>query len=448
MYRVKACPPDGTLSELERRTQLPQLELTAFLAAVALFCSTLEYLIPKPLPFIRLGLANLPLMLSFPLLSWKSYLWLLLLKVIGQGFVNGTLLSYVFVLSVAGTATSGLFMRILWQAGGMERRYRRHRLKPEGETDRRTDVGSGTTERRSRQTVEECIPPVFSYIGISAAGALVSNCSQILTAQLMFFGNAIWVIAAPMLAAGLVTSVLLGWMANVYVGRSDWYASLLAGSGTPSRYRRIFESTGSWRPDARCVPVGIGLALLPAIFFQKSLVFLAVDALLAISLSVSVGRRFKPLPNLLVLVTMVLVHLCQPSGKVLWNFGWITLTEGALQEGLRKALILIGMVYVSQFMTVGKPDLPGKLGKLLAIQLAYFGAFSRSWRNEDDAQERRNLIDRIDGLLERVGTEDAHTPNTGRNGDTDRNMNRTWLIIGITILLVMYALLGIQCFSI
>lgn len=38
--------------------------LVAFFAALCLFLVAVEYAIPKPLPFLRLGLTNLPVILS------------------------------------------------------------------------------------------------------------------------------------------------------------------------------------------------------------------------------------------------------------------------------------------------------------------------------------------------------------------------------------------------
>ena len=46
-----------------------RLDLVAFMGALCLFFSTIEYLFPKPFPFFRLGLANLPVLLSFDLFS-------------------------------------------------------------------------------------------------------------------------------------------------------------------------------------------------------------------------------------------------------------------------------------------------------------------------------------------------------------------------------------------
>ena len=40
------------------------IALTALAAAICLFLAGIEYMIPRPLPFLRIGLANLPLLLA------------------------------------------------------------------------------------------------------------------------------------------------------------------------------------------------------------------------------------------------------------------------------------------------------------------------------------------------------------------------------------------------
>lgn len=399
----------------EQNKEAEKLELTAFFAAITLFCSTLEYLIPKPLPFIRLGLANLPLMLSFPFLSWSNYLWLLVLKIVGQGLVNGTLFSYVFILSIASTASSGIVMRLLWKIG-------------------RTDGR-----------------PVFSYIGISVAGALVSNCAQIFAAQLMFFGSTIWVIAAPMLIVGMVTSLLLGWLANSYHSSSQWYQALLERGIGPCRYTAVWRQDTKWKADIRCVPVLAGLLLLPAVFFQRSLWFLLIDTVLVVLLAISSGRRFRILPNLLIILSMVIVHILQPSGRVLWAVGGFMVTAGALQTGLHKALVLIAMVYVSQYMTSGKPNLPGKLGKLLSVQLAYFGEFSQLWKHDstveksEESDQKKTFFNRVDDLLVRVGMSAGPEVAKPDGTSTTNHWRKNVVIItSIIVFVIIYALLALQ----
>ncbi|MDO4507705.1 MAG: Gx transporter family protein, partial [Spirochaetales bacterium] len=57
---------------------------------------------PKPVPFFRLGLANLPIMLSFLCMTKKESTALIFLKVLLQGIISGTLFSYIFLFSLAG----------------------------------------------------------------------------------------------------------------------------------------------------------------------------------------------------------------------------------------------------------------------------------------------------------------------------------------------------------
>jgi heptaprenyl diphosphate synthase len=160
-------------------------DLVALLGALCLFLSTIEYLIPKPIPFLRVGIANLPILLAVDLLPFPSVLAVIFLKVAGQGLVSGTLVSYVFLFSAVGSFASGLAMlaarRVLGRA--------------------------------------------ITLVGIGVVGALCSNCAQVLLARLLIFGEGAWLIAAPFLALGTVTAVLLGFFAERFKARSRWFAA-------------------------------------------------------------------------------------------------------------------------------------------------------------------------------------------------------------------------------
>ena len=60
----------------------------ALLGAFCLFLSAVEYMIPKPLPFTRIGLANLPLMLAVDILPFPAFLLLICVKIIGQALID------------------------------------------------------------------------------------------------------------------------------------------------------------------------------------------------------------------------------------------------------------------------------------------------------------------------------------------------------------------------
>jgi heptaprenyl diphosphate synthase len=165
-----------------------KIDLVVFLAALSLFLSTIEYVIPKPIPFLRIGLANLPLLISLHLLPLPYLILLILMKVVGQALIQGTLFSYVFLLSLTGSTIGGLFMILASRIFG---RY-------------------------------------ISLLGISVLGALGNNTSQIAVAVLLVFGANGWLIAPPVIGVGVITSALLGLFAQRFVERSLWVRQVQA----------------------------------------------------------------------------------------------------------------------------------------------------------------------------------------------------------------------------
>jgi len=159
--------------------------LTAFLAALAFFLSTVEYMLPRPVPFMRLGLANLPLLFAVDLLPFGSYLVLALVKVIGMSLLTGSLFSYVALFSLAGTLASALVMRGL-----------RKLIKPLN----------------------------LSYLGLCVAGAMASNLVQVALARVFVFGSSARLMLPAFLGLGLVSGIALGLFAQAFAARSSWYA--------------------------------------------------------------------------------------------------------------------------------------------------------------------------------------------------------------------------------
>jgi len=91
-------------------TEFPGRKNLAMLGALCLFLSAIEYMIPKPLPFLRIGLANMPLMLALDIFPFSAFMLLVCIKVIGQALITGTLFSYVFLFSLVGSFLSALLM--------------------------------------------------------------------------------------------------------------------------------------------------------------------------------------------------------------------------------------------------------------------------------------------------------------------------------------------------
>ncbi len=167
--------------------------LVALAAAICLFLASIEYVIPKPLPFLRIGLANLPLLLAVDLFPVSHFFLLLGIKILGQSLIQGSLFSFTFLLSLSGSLASGLIMLAA----------------------RRLLKGSTT------------------LIGISILGAMASNFVQLTLARYLVFGRSAWMIAPPFLLVGLVSSSILGYLAQAYKQRSAWLPRMF-----PEAYRR------------------------------------------------------------------------------------------------------------------------------------------------------------------------------------------------------------------
>jgi heptaprenyl diphosphate synthase len=161
-------------------------DLVAFMGALCLFLSAIEYMIPKPIPFLRVGIANVPILLCLDLLPVPLLLLVVVLKVFGQGLIGGTLISYVFLFSAVGSFSSAFSMLLFRRLFG----------------------------RR------------ISLVGVGVLGALFSNCAQVLLARVLIFGEGAWLIAPPFLALGTVTATLLGLFAERFAARSRWLASV------------------------------------------------------------------------------------------------------------------------------------------------------------------------------------------------------------------------------
>jgi len=73
--------PSSRSKESLRSRFANRSDVTALLAAFCFFLSTIEYMLPKPMPFMRLGIANLPIFwqwifcLSIGFLCWLPQKW-------------------------------------------------------------------------------------------------------------------------------------------------------------------------------------------------------------------------------------------------------------------------------------------------------------------------------------------------------------------------------------
>ena len=358
----------------------------SLLGGFCFFLSALEFMVPKPLPFIRLGLANLPLLLALDIMPFPSFLLLGALKIIGQALISGTLFSYVFLFSLGGTGLSALLMYALRKGLGKEQ---------------------------------------ISLIGVSAAGALSSNGVQLVLAYYFVFGNSVRYAAAPILALGLVTGTLLGIGAEYFIRRSQWYAGAANLSAPPRENNqdighdkvtrtetvpeKRFERFRKARENFCLKTFGsgelavAGLCMMPALLLNPDTGARIVQSFFFWALAWLSGRKNNPIITVSVMLGIILFNLFVPYGEVLFAIGPLTITSGALWGGLRRAVTLEGLFMLSRCCVRRDLSLPGSFGEITGDS---FRVFSRL-TEEKQLFSRANWAGRLDGLLFSMGNEAA-----------------------------------------
>ena len=72
------------------------------------------------------------------------------------------------------------------------------------------------------------------------------------------------------------------------------------------------------------------------------------------------------LPSLCIIASVVFFSLLSPYGKVLFVIHNFRITQGALENGLHRSGVLVGMVFLSQFSVSKSLHFPGRFGTFIA----------------------------------------------------------------------------------
>lgn len=310
----------------------------SFLTATVMLFSLAEASLPRIVPFFRIGLSNLSLMLALQTgFCFPSFIALAGLKVLVQGIVGGTLLSYVTVLSAASTLGSSLTMFLI------------SRL-------RAGDKGPG-------------------WVGISMAGALVGNISQTLAGTLFLGRQALYLF--PLIGGlGLVSSAALGLWTERFFAVSDFPAVLRETCPAPAMSPAA-ENTGHRIPAPRLAAAVILVAAELAMLVLRN-IWLSLGLLLASAVfRLAAGLKVRPLRTIILLAALALLSLFTPSGKVLLDLGALSFTDGALLGALTRGLTLCASVGISRLVLfcLDARNL-GALGGVMSYLGAMTGAFS------------------------------------------------------------------------
>lgn len=152
------------------------LVLLSLLIALSIVLRGVEALIPNPLPWLRIGLANIMTLLAIMLFGLKAGLLLTVLRTLIASLLFGSFLSPTFFLSFFAGISSTLVMGASLRWGGA----------------------------------------FFSPVGISVLGGVVHNLTQLLVAYLLIIHHVEIFYLFPLLSIlGIATGFLNGWIAAV-----------------------------------------------------------------------------------------------------------------------------------------------------------------------------------------------------------------------------------------
>ncbi len=179
-----------------------------------------------------------------------------------------------------------------------------------------------------------------------------------------------------------------------------------------------------------------GAAIIPAIILMDHLAGTFALTVILILLALKEGRRFRPLPNIILLTTVSGAHTLQPYGRYLFSILGHPVTLGSLAIGAHKALLLISFIYLSHYIMASRPVIPGRLGSLLSLQFYYLDRLTSEWKS---IPHKRPYLAVIDALLVRVSDQEGdHAP--AKHAEVPPASVRQWSG-SIALLGIVYAIL-------
>ena len=305
----------------------------AYLGALALLFSYAEMLLPRTIPFFRLGLANTVILLALRL-RFRDFFLLVIIKAIASSLMTGILFSPFFVLSLTQSVSSGIAMYVLF-----------HAVRHLGQAGQK----------------------LISLYGISMVGAFASVSAQIWVASL-YLGEGTYALFGPMMIFSLFASVLTAFLAlHLHIPHK-----------APALLKRSPVETDTPRIPAKALIAIIAAAAIFTLAQSNLYVLSACFALSLVAQKIS-GRRIMLLPHISLWIFVIAANILTPSGRVLASISGFSFTEGALFVGIEQALKLSAVSALSQCAASIRPN----GDSLVARSLAYFRGLSNKLRDTE-----------------------------------------------------------------
>jgi len=159
--------------------QLQDKYRIAILSAYALALHGFESLIPMPIPWIRVGLANIITVAAFILFGFRAAMMVTLVRVFIASLFTGSFLGPGFILSLGGGVAGILAIGVVFSL----------------------------------------LPGLFGPVGLSLTGALFHNLAQLFLAYVLFIQKIepVLIITPVLILIGTVTGLVNGLVADLLV---------------------------------------------------------------------------------------------------------------------------------------------------------------------------------------------------------------------------------------
>lgn len=238
-------------------------------------------------------------------------------------------------------------------------------------------------------------PKMISMSGLSVAGALGTNLMQAMLAKI-FFGFNFFAVAVPLIGMGAVTSVILGIFADFFF-RNSRVAKMLQEDRFELPLLRPIVEESALKP--KIFFTILGFILLLAIIFVKNTVFIAGIFVLVLVLNLCSGIKVSWKITVFFALSIVVFNLFSPVGKVLLAVGNFNITQGALTAGIKKALRIQGMIFISRWIFKNNVFPRGKFTDFFDGVLLLANRFTENFKGQKWNFSPKLLVDVIDETI-------------------------------------------------
>ncbi|MDP3111196.1 MAG: Gx transporter family protein [Thermodesulfovibrionales bacterium] len=151
----------------------------ALLSAYAIAIHSFESMLPTPIPWLRLGVANIITLATLVLYGFRAAMMVTLIRVILSSIFIGTFLGPGFIMSFGGGVTSAFAMGIAFSI----------------------------------------FPRLFGPVGLSLIGALFHNIAQLFLAYILFVQKIepILIVSPILILLGTITGIVNGVIAGMLI---------------------------------------------------------------------------------------------------------------------------------------------------------------------------------------------------------------------------------------